>query len=232
MKMSANRLCSFPILFFVWLLVAATAAAENTNNRLQLYMTDQAMLTLESQGASLRRLVEELRETCSVEIQGLEGVGQKEITFSGAGSVEMVVKDLLKTIGVFNYALEFKGEDLNLVRVFPFSDETPAVDPVPSSMDQPQDVIEAIRIVGLAGRGQAEQLDLLPGDIVLTYNGVRATNTREFIREVRQTRPEQSVEMLVLRDRLPHTVYLSGGFIGIRIRSEKIEQQELEKFLP
>lgn len=212
---------------------AAAFAEESGSPNLQLHLNDRAMLTIVSRGATVAQIVEQLRQTCAVEIQGLEERRSAVVDFSGAGPVEEVVKDLLKAVGIFDYALEFVGDQLFLVRAMPLSKPEA---PVPQDDDEDTaeaaNELKAVRVVSLAENGQVRHLDVIPGDIVLTYNGVRVENTRQLIAEVKKTSPNQTVEMLLIRDRLPIRVYLSGGFIGIRIRSEKVDGSGLEKFLP
>jgi len=164
METCNKRLWAFCAVFFVLLPAASPAAAEHPNHLLPLYMTDQGVLTVNAQGATLQRLVEELREICFLDIEGLDAQGAEEIHVSSTGSVEMVVEDLLRTIGVSNDALEFRGEDIVLVKVFPFSDSVAVFDSDQPALDQPGDVIEAVLRAALT-TPQPPKLRIIPPPI-------------------------------------------------------------------
>jgi len=74
---------------------------------------------------------------------------------------------------------------------------------------------------------QAESLDLIAGDIIIEYDGVRITSAQQLVQEVKNKTENSQVEMIVIREKRPMRLILAGGIIGVRIITKNISKEEI-----
>jgi hypothetical protein len=185
-----------------------------------------------SQDSTLKEIVEEFNKKYSIEIKGLEGRESEKITFLfQAETLETLLKGLLRHLDVKNYAIEFADATLERVVVVPGPTRV-----VAKTLKPPADEQEAAKFVDVAqiqsiiASSQAETLDLLEGDIIIEYDGVLITSARQLVAEVEKKAAKDRVEMVIVREKVPQRLTLSGGFIGIRVKTTKIPKEEFNTY--
>jgi S1-C subfamily serine protease len=89
------------------------------------------------------------------------------------------------------------------------------------------DSVSVAQIQSIVEFSQAESLDLLAGDIIIEYDGVRITSAQQLVDEVEKKAGNSQVEMIVIREKNPMQLILAGGVIGVRIMTKEISQEEI-----
>ena len=69
-------------------------------------------------------------------------------------------------------------------------------------------------------------MDLMQGDIIVEYDGIRINSAAQLVKEVKKKSTNNQVEMIVVRDRTSRRLILIGGVIGVRITTEKVSKRE------
>ncbi len=162
-----------------------------------------------------------------VAINGLESLGNDKITFaSKADSLEELVKGLLRHLNIKNYAFEFADDKLRTVMVVPGSKRI-IEGPVDSDTEpaRREETVTVAVIKSVLESSQAEALDLMPGDIIVEYDGIRINSAAQLVKEVKKKSANNQIEMVVVRDRARRRLILQGGVIGVRITTEKVSRQ-------
>ncbi len=195
----------------------------------------QEKLEIQAREIPLGQLLGEISEKCDVEILGLENRDSETITFSTEGeSVEDGLKRLLRFLGEDNCAFEFTDVRLVRVSVFPKSKagEFPSRQrPSPRAEKKEQKKFgSVVKVQGIKKGTQAEDLNLRKGDLIIEYDGIPITSSRQLVREVRKNKERDSIDMTVVRDKEPVQFTVRGGLIGVRVHTAKILQEELEQF--
>lgn len=167
----------------------------------------------------LGTLIGELERECGVRMTGLDLRRQEAVSLSVAAPTLIdAIKMLLTYLQIDNYAFEFSDQTLRCVTVFP-GIQTPER----RSLHEPEPaepvVKTAPRIVAVVPGTQAAGLDLQPDDFILAYDGTPVYTAGELAALVKQKDPQTPVEMEIMRGRTSFRVYLSGGFIGVRIQT-------------
>jgi S1-C subfamily serine protease len=167
----------------------------------------------------------------SIEIKGLENNHSDIITVSiSETTIDFVMKTLLRNLGVKNYAFEYDNQALRRVFVMPASRGiTSALPLIEEQQRNSKSYVTAALIVDIVEGSQAQSNGLRIGDLIVEYSGVRIRNARELVREAGKTSIDQQVEMIVIRDKLPMPFILEGGFIGVKIRTQRILSEELPR---
>jgi hypothetical protein len=75
-----------------------------------------------------------------------------------------------------------------------------------------------------------ESAGLLQGDIILEYDGVPINSARQLVSEVEKKSQISQIEMVIVRQKIPTRVILNGGFIGVRILTNKIPRDEITAY--
>lgn len=191
-------------------------------------------LFVEARDVSLGKLLEEIASKCNIEIQGMEGRQQEIVTFFSRGNqVEIVIKRLLRGLAEKNYAFEFDDERLKTVRVMPKSQGGDVVPPAPPKKEKPtppavsqKTKASAVQVQGIVEGSQAENLDILEGDQIVSYDGVPIKSVQQLVQEVKKHKPEENVEMVISRDGVTIPIILNGGFIGVRIKMAQVDSED------
>lgn len=192
----------------------------------------QGKLVLRAQEAPLRKILDGILRECLVEILGLESRKNEPITFSSIeGTLEDVLKQLLRHLGEKNYAFEFVDERLKRASVFPEAKGAAYLPPFPPAEKVSQKkLVDVVRVQGIVDNSQAENLALREGDLIIEYDGVKISQTQELVKEVKKKSHKEEVGMIVVRDHEPIQFVLDGGFIGVRINTIKIPNEELDHY--
>ena len=193
-------------------------------------------MDIRSDKARLGDLLVEIRVQSGIDITGLDDRETELVTFSGRGKPEKVLEQMLEQISEQNFALEYTDQLLSRIMVLPSksggSKGRPGIVPghVPNSKQPPESRVSVVVVQLVEKNTQGEQIGLQSGDIVLEYGGVRIHSSQQLIREVKNKENENQVDMTVIRNRQNMMFSLTGGFIGIRIREEKLPKSIYEQY--
>ena len=91
-------------------------------------------------------------------------------------------------------------------------------------------MLENVYYLREAASSQAELIGLLPGDLIVEYDGIRINSATQLVRVVEENSTKSQVEMVVVRDKRPMRVILQGGRIGVRITNKKITKEEYDTY--
>jgi hypothetical protein len=142
--------------------------------------------------------------------------------------LEALLRGLLRYLGVKNFAIQFADATLTRIVVVPdsMSDITTSENVRMDQRDQVEPLSVA-QIQSIVEFSQAESLDLIAGDIIIEYDGVRITSAQQLVEEVEKKSENSQVEMIVIREKNPVRLILAGGIIGVRIMTKKISREEI-----
>jgi predicted metalloprotease with PDZ domain len=213
-----------PILF--WSTVLGTADMAIATG--EIVGNENGSLFIRARNVSLKTVVDSLQKDFAVDISGLESLENDKITFVfEADSLEELVKGLLRHLSIKNYALEFVDDKLRSVMVVPGAKRIIA-DPVDSDYDSAkrEETVTVAVIKSIVESSQAETLDLMQGDFIVEYDGVRINSAAQLVEEVKNKSAKNQIEMIVVRDKTLRQLILQGGVIGVRITTEKVSNQE------
>jgi len=222
--MKKNHLLS--LYFLLWAAFYATGPANASNEITRVW---NGNIIIETHDSVLAEIFKELYDKYSIEVSGLESRETDKITFSfEADTLEALLRGLLRYLGVKNFAIQFADATLTKIVVVPdsMSDITTSEN---VQMDQ-RDQVEALsvaQIQSIVAFSQAESLDLIAGDIIIEYDGVRITSAQQLVEEVEKKSEKSQVEMIVIREKNPVRLILAGGIIGVRIMTKKISKEEI-----
>ena len=222
--MKKNHLLS--LYFLLWVAFYATGPANASNEITRVW---NGNIIIEAHDSVLAEIFKELYDKYSIEVSGLESRETDKITFSfEADTLEALLRGLLRYLGVKNFAIQFADATLTKIVVVPdsMSDITASEN---VQMDQ-RDQVEALsvaQIQSIVAFSQAESLDLIAGDIIIEYDGVRITSAQQLVEEVEKKSEKSQVEMIVIREKNPVRLILAGGIIGVRIMTKKISKEEI-----
>ncbi|GBC59751.1 hypothetical protein DENIS_0692 [Desulfonema ishimotonii] len=190
-------------------------------------------LTLKAEKKPLGDVLDEIEDRCGVEILGLDERTEEPITFfSEKEPLEKALKRLLRHLEVRNYAFEYTRTQLRRISVLPES-KTAATSvklpPPPRTPPKPaaDEKEKVVRVVKVQEDSQAEGLDLRTNDIILEYDGARIRSAQQLVSAVKKKTPEDTVEMVVVRERQPFRLVLNGGLIGVNIVTVSVAGEEL-----
>ncbi len=187
---------------------------------------------LQAEKIQLADILEKISSTCKIQIVGLEGRENEQITFSSRGETpEEVIKRLLRYIKEENYAFEFSDVNLTKVSVVPKSlGKGSSLSAQPQENPDENAFASRVEVKSIIQGTQAQSLGLQAGDLIVEYDGVKIDNPQTLVNEVRQKADRGTVEMLVVRDRRPMPVTLNSGLIGVRIGSKQIPKSEADNY--
>lgn len=182
--------------------------------------------------SSLRAVADALHSSFDMEIRGLESQERKKINLVfEAESLEELVKGLLRHVNIKNYAFEFADEQLKLVIIFPAAKNR--VSPSTANSDassQREETVTVVVVKSVVESSQAESLGLLPGDLIVEYDGIRLNNAAQLVKEVKRKSTKGSIDMLAVHNDLPVRFVVQGGFLGVRITTERMSRSAYLNF--
>ena len=216
-------------LFFCW--VSAEAAVRNIEAS-SLVEFQQGKIILRAREIPLRRILQDIDNEFHVTIRGLEGRAAEAITFySQADTLQDILSALLRHLDEKNYAFEYHSEILKQVSVLPEAKtENPAFSAQQGQEPKRNETVNAVEILGIVDRSQAEELALRKGDLILEYDGVKIDRASELVSKTKKRAPAEQIEIVVMRDGDPLRFFVNGGFIGIRIKTIKILKEALYNY--
>ena len=186
-------------------------------------------IIIEARDSILVDIFTKLQEKYAIEVAGLESRKSDKITFTfEAKSLEDLLRGLLRYLGVKNFAIEFADATLKRIVVVP--DSVLEFSPTKSMHIEGSDQSESIgvaQVQSIVEFSQADSLDLLAGDIILEYDGVRITSAQQLVDEVKEKDENSQVEMVILRGNYPIRLVLAGGMIGVRVLTKQISKQDI-----
>ena len=212
--------------FLFWAAFYATGAANASNEITRVW---NGNIIIEAYDSVLVDIFKELYDKYSIEVSGLESRESDKITFSfEADTLEALLRGLLRYLGVKNFAIQFADATLTRIVVVPdsMSDITTSENVRMDQRDQVEPLSVA-QIQSIVEFSQAESLDLIAGDIIIEYDGVRITSAQQLVEEVEKKSENSQVEMIVIREKNPVRLILAGGIIGVRIMTKKISREEI-----
>ncbi len=168
--------------FLLWTAFFATGPANASNEITRVW---NGNIIIEAHDSVLVEIFKELYDNYSIEVSGLEGRESDKITFSfEADTLEAFLRGLLRYLGVKNFAIQFADAKLTRIVVVPdsMSDITTSEN-VQMDRGEPLSVAQIQSIVEFS---QAESLDLIAGDIIIEYDGVRITSAQQLVEEVKK----------------------------------------------
>ena len=222
--MKKNHLLS--LYFLLWAAFYATGPANASNEITRVW---NGNIIIETHDSVLSEIFKELYDKYSIEVSGLESRESDKITFSfEADTLEALLRGLLRYLGVNNFAIQFADATLTRIVVVPdsMSDMTTSENVQMDQKDQ-LEPLSVAQIQSIVEFSQAESLDLIAGDIIIEYDGVRITSAQQLVEEVEKKSEKSQVEMIVIREKNPVRLILAGGIIGVRIMTKKISKEEI-----
>ncbi len=190
-------------------------------------------LRINAHDARLGDLLDEISSVCKVTIKGLSNREDETVSFvSGDQSVECELKRLLQYLNVGNYSFEYGGDQLRTVSVFPSSNAADPARPVSSLTQQKikKRQSKVVSVEGILEGSQAEALNLMEGDLVVSYDNTRISTARQLIKLVKSKSDLEKIDMIVIRDGNPLRLVVDGGQIGIHIKTVKIPSEALKRY--
>jgi len=198
----------------------------------ELSTVPNGLISIKVRDSSIAEIVNKFHDQYSIEIKGLENRAQDKITFSyDADKPEVLLKSLLRHIGIKNYAFEFADATLKRLVVVPeATSDISSYSQSSIASSRQNEFVSIAQIQGTIEASQAESAGLQEGDIILEYGGVPINSARQLVREVEINSQFSQVEMLIVRQKISSRLILSGGFIGVRILTKKIPRAEFNAF--
>lgn len=221
-------------IFLMFQMTATLGVAEEKIVSSLIVNLQQGRLVLQAQGTPLWKILDAIRRECMVEILGLDDRKNEPVTFSSKGeTLEDALKQLLRHLGEKNYAFEFVDERLRRASVFPEAEGIVDLPHVPPGEKVSQKkFVNVVIIQNIVDGSQAQALDLLEGDLIIEYDGVKITGgPLDLIKEVKKKSNKEQVGMIIVRNNEPRRFVLNGGAIGVRIKTIKIPREELDNYL-
>ncbi len=209
-----------------------SAVTEDRVDDPTLVVVEKEKLALKAEGRPLGEVLDEIQRQSGVEILGMEARLDEPVTFvSEPDAVEKVLKRLLRHLDETNFAFEYTRTNLRRISVLPSGGaDGPARTPEPTAVaraaNEPEKV-NTVRILKVNEGTQAADLDLSQGDLIFEYDGARINSAQELVAAVKKKSPQETVEMVVIRDRQPFRLVLNGGLIGINILTVSVPQVDL-----
>jgi len=210
-----------------------SAATEDRVDEAPLVVLEEDRLTLKAQDRPLGEVLDEIQRQSGVEILGMEARSDEPVTFvSEPGAVEKVLKRLLRHLDETNFAFEYTRTRLRRISVLPSGGadgpvRTPEPPPAVAQAANEPEKVGTVRILKVNEGTQAADLDLSRGDLIFEYDGARISSARELVAAVKNKSPQETVEMVVVRDRQPFRLVLNGGLIGINILTVSVPRADL-----
>lgn len=214
------------ICFLFWTVFYASGPANASNEITRVW---NGNIIIEAHDSVLAEILKELYDKFLIEVSGLESRESDKITFSfEADTLEALLRGLLRNLGVKNFAIEFADARLTRIVVVPdsVSDISTSENVQTDQLNQGESVSVA-QIQSVVEFSQAESLNLIAGDIIIEYDGVRITSAEQLVEEVGEKAENGQIEMLVIREKNPMRLILAGGIIGVRIMTKTISKEEI-----
>lgn len=189
---------------------------------------------LKASDTPLRRILETINEKYSIDVRGLDSRADDKITFSfQAPTSEGLLKGLLRHLGIKNYAFEFADDKIRRVMIIVGSGKEISIPEAPQTEPSAKkEFVSVAEIQSVLDSSQAKSLGLLEGDLIIEYDGVRIRSAQQLVSEVEKKSSQNQIEMIVIREKIPMRLILSGGFVGVKVMTRNIPQEDLNQVFP
>jgi hypothetical protein len=221
---------STPIIIFLFLTICLTV--RQADAVVEISTLQDGTIQFVARDSNLVEIAKNLNDEYAIEVKGLDKREGEQITFSFfSDTPEDLLKRLLRYLGIKNYAFEFSDATLKRVVVVPEEtrDTSSAIEPAREAIN-PTAFISVAQIQSIVDGSQAESAGLQEGDIVLEYDGVPIGSAQQLVSEVEKKSTSSQVELVVLRQKIATRLIISGGFIGVRIMTQKIPRTEFDTY--
>ena len=214
----------------IWLAVVSSASLAASAGG--IVKKADGKLFIRAQNLAFKDIAAALHKDFALEIKGTANLEAEKISLTyEAASLEELVRGLLRYLNIKNYAFEFADDKLKTVNLI---HDTGTADSglagaSSDSLKQRETVTVAV-VNGIVESSQAENLDLRPGDVIIEYGGTRIHNAAQLVKEVKNNSNKNQIEMMVVRDGASRHLLLQGGFIGIRITTDKVSKQSYQNY--
>jgi len=217
-------------LFLICLLVSSAVCATGMANASnQITRMWNGNIIIEARNSYLNEIIKELYDKYSIEVSGLESRESDRVTFKfEAETWEILLKGLLRYLGVKSFAIEYLDTTPKRIVVVPdqISAKITSENAATNQFNR-ADILNVVQIQGIVEHSQAESLDLIEGDFIVEYDGVRVTSARQLVKEVEKKAGNNQVEMIVIREKNPMRLILAGGMIGVKVATKSISKEEI-----
>jgi C-terminal processing protease CtpA/Prc len=215
-------------LFLIFLLWISLFAVGSAGAVVEISTVTNGIISFEARDSTIAEIVNKFYDKYSIEIKGLENREREKITFSyKADTPEDLLKRLLRHIGIKNYAFEFSDATLERLVVVPeATSDVFSLSQSPKVPSQQNEFVSIAQIQSIVEASQAESAGLQEGDIILEYDGVPISSAQQLVSEVEKKAQISQVELVIVRQKILTRLILSGGFIGVRILTQKIPRAE------
>jgi S1-C subfamily serine protease len=215
-------------LFLIFLLWISLFAVGSAGAVVEISTVTNGIISFEARDSTIAEIVNKFYDKYSIEIKGLENREREKITFSyNSDTPEDLLKSLLRHIGIKNYAFEFSDATLERLVVVPeATSDVFSLSQSPKVPSQQNEFVSIAQIQSIVEASQAESAGLQEGDIILEYDGVPISSAQQLVSEVEKKAQISQVELVIVRQKIPTRLILSGGFIGVRILTQKIPRAE------
>lgn len=221
---------NIPIVIFLFLTICLTVRPADAV--VEISTLEDGTIQFVARDSNLVEIAKKLSDEYAIEVKGLDKREGEQITFSFfSDTPEDLLKRLLRYLKIKNYAFEFSDATLKRVVVVPEEtrDTPSAIEPAREAKN-PAAFISVAQIQSIVDGSQAESAGLQEGDIVLEYDGVPIGSAQQLVSEVEKKSSNSQVELVVLRQKIATRLIISGGFIGVRIMTQKIPRTEFDTY--
>ena len=226
MAIKSNRI------FYICLFLTIVFAVSQTDAAVEIITRQNGTIQFKSRDSSLEEIVSKLYDEYTIEIEGLKRREGEKFTFSFfAESPEDLLKRLLRFFVIKIYALYFQKATLTRLVVVPESNQGASPDiKLPSESNNPNAFITVARVKSVVEGSQAETAGILEEDIILEYDGVPIRSAQQLVGEVKKTSASNQIELVIVRQKIRTRLILSGGFLGVRITTQRIARAEFNNY--
>jgi hypothetical protein len=232
------------IIFFMFEIFATAGVAEDKHSSSLSVKYRQGTLVIQANGVPLGEILDGIRRECQVKIEGLEQRKKETINFSsGSGTLYEALRRLFSLLDEGNYAFEFHDQELVRVLVLPETKGEVLSLPVRKDTEKEtekatervteeikQEFVTVSKILHIDEGSQAETLGLLKEDLIVEYDGVKITASKQLLGEVEKKANMEQVEIVVIRDQKSLRFTLKGGKIGAGVGDVKIPKEEFDSY--
>ena len=215
-------------IFLIFLLWISFFTVGSVSAAVEISTVPNGTISFEARDSTIEEIVNKFYDKYSIEIKGLGNREREKITFSyNADTLEDLLKSLLRHIGIKNYAFEFADAALERLVVVPeAASDVSSFSQSPKAPSQQNEFVSIAQIQSIVEASQAESAGLQGGDIILEYDGVTINSAQQLVSEVEKKAQISQIELVIVRQKIPTRLILSGGFIGVRISTQKIPRAE------
>lgn len=201
---------------------------------------DGNLLTVQASRVPFSDILEEISAQCGISFAGVStGANSVRIDFEDSGAAETVIRHLLRKARESNFAFEFEDTGLFKVTIFPSSSapartlaaESPEAAAPPPPESPGENSLPIVRVTEVVEDTQALELGLETGDVVFEYAGQRITAPGQLVALVKEHETDrEKIEIKVLRGDNMLRFFMEPGLVGVRIVSDRVLKEYLDKF--